>query len=40
MLEIMEQENWKLAALYLALGLSLALSSFREASDGDDGRTG
>jgi len=38
LVEIMEQGNWELAALSLALGLTLALSG--ELLDGDDGQTG
>jgi len=38
LLEAMEQGNWELAALSLALGLILVLSG--KLLDGDDGRTG
>ena len=38
LLEIIEQGKWELAALSLALGLTLVLSA--ELMDGDDGRTG
>jgi len=48
LLEVMEQGNWELAALSLALGLSRvlcgypqdALKGLRELLDGDDGRKG
>ena len=36
--EIIEQGKWELAALSLALGLTLVLSG--KLMDGDDGRTG